>query len=236
MRRAEIRLGVAPEAARRALLGVVLAITAASAVAQVFAFPLDTPRGYGWVRLIDANQESSIGTWYSAVALLACALLLGIISLASRRTDPRNTPRWIFLAAIFLLASIDEIAEFHEALSETLDHYVHGKGALEHPWVVPGAIAVVAVAVAYRRFVLELAPRVRGLLILGAAVYVAGAVGLETVQGLVEDVGDGFVSGLVGVGEELAEMAGVVFIIEGLLVEVANAASIAIEFRESARL
>ena len=58
---AEIRLRVSPAAARRALLGLVLAITAASAVAQVFVFPLDTPSGYGWVRLLDANQESSIG-------------------------------------------------------------------------------------------------------------------------------------------------------------------------------
>jgi len=213
----ELRLRVSPGLVRRVLLGVVLLLTAASTVAQVFAFPLGTPRGYGWVRLLNANDESSIATWYSATALLACALLLAVIGLASRRSRPRDIRRWGFLAAAFLVASIDEVAQIHEALNATLDRFVEEHGALEHPWVVPAAIAVVAVAFAYRRFVLELPAPVRRLLIRGAVVYVGGAVGLETVQGVVGGAWDGLASGLVGVLEELAEMAGVVFIIEALV-------------------
>ena len=159
--------------------------------------------------------------------------LLGILALASRPTGSRSMRRWLFLAGVFLFASIDEIAQIHEAVNETLEQYVEGEGALEHPWVVPGAIAVVALAYAYRGFVAELAAPVRRLLILGATLYVAGAVGFEAGQGLVGDVGDGFASGLVGVVEEFAEMAGVVFILEALLLQVAiSAGSMVVSFGE----
>ena len=207
---------------RRVLVPLVLGLALASFLAQLLRYPLDTPRGYGLVPLFDSDAENNVPTIYSALALLACAVLLCLRAVAARQAAERYTRHWMALAAIFLLAAVDEIARLHERVNEQLAS-VLGVGEAALPWIAPAAVLVLALAIAYREFFRHLPEPVRQRAILGGGVFVAGALGLELLEGAsvaaLEGEAGHFADGLISTMQELCEMLGVVFILEALVLE-----------------
>jgi hypothetical protein len=92
---------------------------------------------------------------------------------------------WGVLSIILLLLSLDEVASIHEALgqqSERLLHYTTGftpSGAISFFWVVPGALFVIIVLLAYLRFLANLPQTTRRLFLFAGALFVLGALGIE---------------------------------------------------------
>ena len=68
-----------------------------------------------------ANNDASVGAWYSSLLLLFCSILLAIIAASKRRLGERYTFHWGFLSGIFLLMSVDEIARLHESFGSALE-------------------------------------------------------------------------------------------------------------------
>jgi hypothetical protein len=157
----------------RAMLLAALVLTFASLAGELSRIP--------WRRkepLLDmvlaplkVGADTSIPTWYSSIALLLCSVLLATIAATKKRQGERYATRWGVLSAIFLILSVDEVARIHETVGN-LGSYSVAKlvgfspsGFVYYFWVVPGAVFVLAVLLAYARFLLHLPRRTRLLLL-----------------------------------------------------------------------
>ncbi|QIN83153.1 hypothetical protein GBA63_11240 [Rubrobacter tropicus] len=166
----------------------------------------------------NANREKSFPNLYSAYALLLCSFLLGLISLARRTDGARYVAHWALLGVVFLYLSVDEALVIHEKLISPLQSALGTDGFLRNAWVIPGAVAVLVLGLAYLRFVLDLPAGIRSLFVIAGAVYVGGALGMEMVDGYYQSVfGDTLGQELLTNTEEALEMLGVVVFVYALL-------------------
>lgn len=213
--------------ARRCALGlaiVVVLIILGSLGATFLSFvrisdPLLEEVRESLVRLTWVDGEANIPAWYSAVLLLLCALLLGVITAAEGSRAGRRHFGWLLLTVIFLFLSLDEIAQLHELSIAPLRDHFHLTGFLYYAWVVPAAICVILFVLGYWRFLLRLPARTRWLFLLAGAVYVGGALGLEALSGQEAALhGEANLAYHVTITlEELFEMTGITLFVYGLL-------------------
>jgi hypothetical protein len=171
------------------------------------------------VRLLWLDGEANIPTWYSASLLLLCASLLGIIACAHRHRDRVHGVRWVILALVFGLLSLDEMAQLHELSIAPLRERFHTTRFLYYAWVIPAGVSVGIFALAYLSFLARLPGKTARLILLAGALYVGGAIGVEALSGA-----QSFLHGEHNVGyhaiitlEELLEMTGLVVFIYALL-------------------
>ena len=124
------------------------------------------------------NAEANLGAWYSTLQLLFCAILLTVI--VRSELGRRHRWYWGILAAGFYYLSLDEGAQVHELLTP-LVHTVTGRstGIARHGWVIPGIAAVAVVGLSFLRFLLILPRKTAVQFVIGGAIFVFGAVGVE---------------------------------------------------------
>ena len=163
--------------------------------------------------------EASIPSWYSVSLLLACAMLLAIITVAKRQATDRYARHWFWLTLIFLTLSIDDAADLHGHTSYKLQEMFETGGLLTYAWVIPAGAGCVAVGLAYLRFLRDLPPPIRWRFVIGGALFVAGALVMEMIEGRydtqhgVENMPYRIMVAI----EESLEMAGIVIFISALL-------------------
>jgi hypothetical protein len=169
----------------RTLIIAVLFITLAGLAAR-FAMYMWGVEGYLQpLRIFDVGEERSIPTWFESIQFLLCSILLAVVTVATRQRNDRYSLHWGVLSIILLLLSLDEVASIHEAIgqqSERLLHNITGfspSGAITFFWVVPGAIFVVIVLLAYLRFLAHLPQTTRRSFLFAGALFVLGALGIE---------------------------------------------------------
>ena len=169
--------------------------------------------------VFDLWAEASIPSWYSITLLLACTALLAVIAGAKRAVADRYARHWLGLALIFLALSIDDAADLHGQSSYKLREMFETGGFLTYAWVIPGAIACVAVGLAYLRFLTDLPPSVRWRFLVGGALFIAGALVMEMIEARydsqygVENMPYRIMVAI----EESLEMSGLVIFISALL-------------------
>lgn len=216
---------LSPPRIGRILALVVASLTLLSLAATLSAAYLPASGGLAaqvqgsFVRLFYVDLEANVPTWYSSSVLLLCALLLALIAAARWQGRQPFARHWGALALLFLALSIDEAAILHEMAIAPLRPLVAGQPLLYYAWVVPGAAAVVVVGVAFVPFLRHLPARARCLFVAAGAVYVGGALGLESASGLrAAGHGEGDLAyTLFATAEELLEMAGAVLFLFSLL-------------------
>lgn len=172
------------------------------------------------VPLFSLSYEQNIPTWYSSALLFACALLLAAAALCAERTRAGYDRHWWLLAAAFLYISLDETACIHEGASQFFDL----GGVLFFGWVIPAGIIVLALGVAYLRFLSHLPRRTRVQFIVAGAIYVSGALLLELPLGAwTERHGsDNFVYAALDWVEESMELLGTTLFLLSLLEHLAH--------------
>ena len=170
-------------------------------------------------RLFSLDKEANIPTWYSSILLFIVAIPLTIISLLVSKTGEPYARRWAFLALIFLALSLDETAIIHEMFIKPLKMAFHLTGYLYYGWVIVGGLFVVAIALAYRKFVLALPFSTRLQVILAGGIYILGALIFESISGkIAQTTGEsGFAYNALTTLEEACEMLGVIVFIFALL-------------------
>lgn len=129
------------------------------------------------------DAENNFPTYYASFTILICAGLLAVITFLRARQKAPYTLQWGGLALIFLLMSIDEYMSFHEVLGSNLSKWLLPNGVLASPWVIPGAVGVLILGLAFVPFVFHLPPRTRNLVILSGAIYVFGALIMDIISG-----------------------------------------------------
>lgn len=165
------------------------------------------------------SGEINFPSYFSALLLLACAALLGVIGSLRRRAGAPYARHWQVLAAIFVYLSVDEATALHEMLVRPLRRGLDLSGFLRFSWVVPAAILVLILALVYVRFVWALPARSRWLFVLAGALYVGGALGFEMIGGRIDEAfgATGVLYHAVSAAEEALEMAGTIIFIYALL-------------------
>jgi hypothetical protein len=169
--------------------------------------------------MFSVNLEESIPTWYSTLLLFTAAMLLTVIAIGKRVGRDRYTVYWAGLAIIFVYLSIDEGAAIHEIFSDLIEDRFNTSGFLSFGWLVVAIPVVLVFGLLYLRFLLHLPTRTRNLLIVAGALYIGGAIVVESISANQYDLGGGVTLLYLAIAtvEELFEMLGVVLLIYALL-------------------
>lgn len=199
-----------------AVLRVVLAIAAVLVMAHFAALAIGVGRpGFEIPQAIRLGGELNIGTWFSSALHLVNAGLLALLAANSVRAE---RVRWILLGLAVLVVSMDEVSANHEQVGYVLHTALGTGGFLTYAWIIPAAVLVAVVAAVCGPMVLR---RPGGRLVaVAAAVFVAGAIGVEAIEGWwfdatgnADDVVHVALSGV----EEGLEMLGLIVAMAGLL-------------------
>ena len=176
-------------------------------------------RGVGNVmRRIGLEEEPSLAHWYSSLALLACAIALGVIAAAEKKVKGPFLG-WALLCLLFCFLALDEAIEIHELLSKPLRTWLGTGGALHWAWVLPYSLLALLIGIASLRFLIRLEPRTRKLFVLAGVLYCASAIGGEMIGSALYSRG-GFESTaylVINTVEELGEMLAIVIMLYALL-------------------
>lgn len=202
------------------LVIVVLALNAISFVGRTVEYFLGIKETTALVRLFHIGEEGNITTWYSALSLLFCAILLAIIGYAKKETADPFTRHWNVLALIFLYISLDEAASIHEITMRPLQTMFNASGIFYFGWVIIAIPLVLLFSVMYLKFLLHLPRTFRRLFIIAGVLFVTGALGLELVEGYFysqELTRWGPIVPLLTTAEEFLEMVGIVVFIYALI-------------------
>lgn len=202
------------------LTAIVLTLTFLSVAGHTIQYFLGRDQFFELVRLFNLGDEQNIPTWYTSASLLLCAMFLAYITVARKKLGLSYIAHWGALSAIFLYLSIDSVATIHDrTIERPLIELLHPRGFVHFPWVIPGIIVVILLAVLYSRFLFHLPVKTRFLFIIAAAAYIGGGLILEMVSAYLMDyyVQDILLRGFVATLQEFLEMAGVIIFIYALL-------------------
>ncbi|MEV4631495.1 hypothetical protein AB0J90_35020 [Micromonospora sp. NPDC049523] len=174
---------------------------------------------FDWVyAFLDVDQEHNLPTWFASSLLLFSALVLAEIGITAGRVGDRFARHWKVLALVFVFLALDEATQIHEAANVLRDAF-DLTGLLYLSWILVAMPLVVLFALAYLRFLGHLPKPVRLLVLVGGALYVGGAVGMEVVGSVLWDNGPGYDSMAYAFStavEELLEMLGSVSFLYGV--------------------
>lgn len=165
------------------------------------------------------DAELNLPAVYSALTLLLCSLIIGIISIIKGNQQDSYTTYWKGLAIIFALLFFDELTSLHERLMEPVRNTLNTGGFLYFAWVIPGSIFVLCFLLIFLKFIVNLPSKTRNYFLLAGTIYVSGAIGCELIGGYIVDnyTTKSLLYLLEVTIEEALEMLGVAVFIYGLL-------------------
>ena len=192
-----------------------LAVTVAAWRLQV-AVPGSAP--IAALEWFDVNSERNVPTAWSTLLLLSSAVTAALLAVRSR-----SGSGWVLVAVTCAVLALDEAVELHERLG--------GLGAsvaddrLHFAWVVPGGALACLVGLALLRALRRQPLVVRRRLLVAGAVYLTGALVLETVSGQALRLhgAGGKAYTLVTSVEEGLEMAGASLLLAALVLQLRQA-------------
>ncbi len=210
--------GLTPARVTRWFVIVITLITVVSLAEQYVIHQLGRADLEEYLIAVDVDAEGNIPTWYSSMALLCAALLLGTIAAQVRQRKQRWAGHWQALSVLLVAMSIDEVAQLHEHLGH-LHEMWKTHGIFYFAWVIPGAIAALVTGLLFLRFVLHLPAGTRNRFVLAAVVFCTGALGVEAISGWrAETMGmNNMTASVIATVEEDLEMIGVAIAIVALL-------------------
>jgi hypothetical protein len=174
---------------------------------------------FGLVPFFYLGREHNLPTFFSALLLVLCAGLLGIIAHVKKKQGKRDALYWLGLAALFLFLSLDEALVLHERLIGHVRSAVHASGFFYYAWVIPYGIGVGVLALVYLRFLFRLPARVRRLTVGAGVTYVTGALGVELLEGYYDEVhgADNLITASLVTCQESMEMGGALLFLYTLM-------------------
>ncbi len=135
-------------------------------------------------RRFNMDEEVSVSTWYEQTLFLVIAQAFAYIAyLAYKKRQPFKR-HWAFLAGLCLYLSMDEGSELHELLIAPVQQVLGiSEGLLFFAWIIPVSIALFILAATFATFFFHLPKRTQALFLVGVLVFIAGAIGVETISG-----------------------------------------------------
>lgn len=171
---------------------------------------------YGLTERFDMDQEWGIPSLFSGVLLLFNGGLFAIAWMATRLSANRSR-MWLLLSLFFVFLAVDEVFSIHEQLITPMRQQVATAAASDYAWLVPYGAAVVLIGFAFYHVWRRQTTRVRVLLGVAAAVYVAGAIGIDVAGDAYRSAsGDSLTYALIVELEETCELAGIIILMQTL--------------------
>lgn len=168
-----------------------------------------------FVRLFLISGEDNVPTWYASASLMVAAALALVIAGDDRAAD---RGQWTLIGVLLVAMSLDESAVIHEMMIVPLQHAFDPHNLLYYAWIVPVGVLALLVGLYLMPFAWRLTKPVRLRLLAGGFVFVSGALGVEAVTGLIDDVyGRNRLYYLLTVIEEALEKLGVLLAISAFL-------------------
>ena len=179
---------IIPAKILKALLLIIFVILALHLVSLVMKFGFDAVTGYGFITLFDLNTEANIPTYLSSALMTFCAIFMVLIYVNHKELATPWYRYWAFLALIFAIMSVDEIAQLHERSIEPLKHLfgIISGDLLTNAWVILAFVFLPLMALVYLRFLMAMESRSALLFIASGIVFVSGVVGVEIISGVMK--------------------------------------------------
>lgn len=195
-------------------------------------------RGHEQVRVVrmlfDLREEGNIPQFFSALLFVFIAALLAIGQARSNAGGTKDRA-WGILALLALFLGFDEAGQIHEKLNKSTHAMLGGGdlGVLNYSWVVPYTVLVIVVGLASIRFLKVLDAPTRIRLVVSAAVFISGSLGMELLEGYLASLPNDSAPVMMSYTvEESLEMVGAILAIRTFLLHFAErGASAALEFR-----
>jgi hypothetical protein len=192
---------------------VLVAVSGAASVVLVHVVDTELARDVG--EFLSLGLEQTPATWVASILLATGALLAVVGALEAGANEPPMSRGWWLLAAVLGLLSIDEVADIHGRSSPRVSSLLGDtSGVLTFAWIIPALVLGVVFLLIEGPFLRRLGATGLKLVIAGS-VFVAGAVGLEMIEGEFADRGDQetLAYDLFVVAEELLEFGAVMWVI-----------------------
>ena len=132
----------------------------------------------------DVDHERSVPTLFSVLLHLCACVSAFLVGWTLRQSMRPFATMWLLVALLFMLTMVDEHVSAHERLMEPLSsRFEDRSGVFYFSWVIVGLPLAGLLAMAFLRPVLALPRDIRRLVILSAALFLGGAVGVEMLGG-----------------------------------------------------
>lgn len=166
----------------RILIVVAAILVIISLTTQVMARQLDMDPNRFTLSFFNLDVERNVPTTFQALLLFGNAMLFAGIALLKWSTSNRWRWHWAILSAIFVLLTWDEIIEVHEHLIHIMRPFGLS-GIFYFAWIIPAAVAVAILGVAYLRFVLAMSNPPRNRIIIAGVIYLTAIFPFEAIGG-----------------------------------------------------
>ena len=159
--------------------------------------------------IFDVDEEESFSTWFSAILLLICSMLLFLIAKFKKKRQEAYILHWYGLALGFCILSMDEVVGIHETINTIT----------EVAWTVPATWMTFFLLLVYWKFLIDLPVHARKQFLIAGSVYLSGGLLVEHLADYYVEAFemDNFGYNLLTAFEESLEMAGVILFISALL-------------------
>lgn len=172
-----------------AAVGKILALTTTLVIAahvclQTVKYSTGHDFVFGLTPFFDLWGENTFPAWYSSLLFATAGLALSLTWLHHRSLGSKEKWYWLALAVIFAFLSLDEAVSLHEKLSEPIRRTFDTSGIFYLAWVIPYGAAVAVIGSVFFRFWWGLPRRTRSRVFFSACVFLAGALGVESVSAI----------------------------------------------------
>lgn len=131
----------------------------------------------------DIGAEGNAAVWFASMVWF----LVGAFAALAAVTAQRFRTSWWLFAAVGFVASADEAGALHERLFVVGDRMApYLPFDTFYNWVIPGAVIALVVGALLLRLLLALRRRVAVALAASAALFLLGALGIESLTGFVD--------------------------------------------------
>jgi len=142
-------------------------------------FSVDNPDKFGFVQMVDLDQEANLPTLFSSSLLLIAGFLFYILYKLDIVKENMHHYYWLGLSFIFIFLGFDESAKIHENLGDLSERFVEATGYLHYPWVISYSLLVLILGFVYIRFFWNMKRKVFFSFMGAAFIFLSGAVGFE---------------------------------------------------------
>lgn len=163
----------------------------------------------------DIGAEVNLPTFFSVLLLV---LLSAGTFILGKLHEKKDTFIWMSFSALLMFLALDEFAQIHEQFTEMFQHLLSADGFLFFAWVIPYGIALIVLSFFYIPFLLKLPKKTKMYLLLGAGIFVLGAIGFEMIGAKLYQPGTP--SGMyivVSSIEEILEITGLLIALKGVV-------------------
>lgn len=181
-----------------------------------------------WIfQMFDVGHEFNLPTFFSGMlffVLSASALICAMYDKFLQKPKKEWSP-WILISAILLFLSLDELIQVHEQLTYHTQYILRGvSGFFYFAWVIPYGIMVAFLSFYLIPFFLNLPRYTQNIILLGAGVFILGALGMEMIGARFYEIGGVYHPGFIVASsvEEIMEIAGQLIAVFGLFGEISR--------------